>query len=513
MSLHEASCSSALAENCHGKADLKPSDSNTPLSETISDYVFTVCQQIRWKKARPRVADELTTHISDSRDAYLSQGIPLEEATANAISDTGDAAIIGTQLDRVHRPKPQWGMLGTTAALVILGLAIYTFFSGSLSFDRLLFTGIGISGLVAAYFIDFTWLAKYPKVLFFSIASISFVRILMLNRHIYISGLTPARTSTAFDPMMTGILFFSLGDILTLIFPLVLAIVIFYAKSKGYWGLMIAGASFVLLAMFAFSMSIGSGGRFAVIGFIIFGIVVAKDMLKVGRLPAASLIFGPIALIGVFVIFVTNSAIQRYLLWNRIMVVFNPSIDPMGRGFWPMMTRTIIRDAAWFGQGGTEGLSMLFPFTESPPMQISHHSVLTALIGLTGWVSLVIIVGVLLFFIVRGVLRCFRQKSNLGLLVSSAVMLTFTVQVVEYVLFNLGFQMVSPMSLPLVVSSNTALIVNMVLVGFMLSVFRTGDAVVDTPYEAHVGRFISWDDGRLIIDFKSRTGKRLDEYV
>ena len=181
---------------------------------------------------------------------------------------------------------------------------------------------------------------------------------------------------------------------------------------------------------------------------------------------------------------------------------------PRTHGFWPLVTRAILRDAVWFGQGATDGLSMWFSQPLSFQMGIPYRSALTVLIGLTGWVSFAVIVSALLFFIIKGMLRCFRQKSSLGLLVASAVMLTFSVQAIGYVVYNLGFQIVRPVSLPLVVSGNAALIVNMVLVGFMLSVFRTGDAVVDKAvrYNAKDGKIFAWENGKLIIDFKTITG-------
>jgi len=43
-------------------------------SDEIKQYVKTVCEQIRWKKARSIVAEEIENHICDQRDAYVSQG-------------------------------------------------------------------------------------------------------------------------------------------------------------------------------------------------------------------------------------------------------------------------------------------------------------------------------------------------------------------------------------------------------------------------------------------------------
>jgi len=467
---------------------------NSP--QCIKTYVSTVCQQIRWKKAHPRVADELSSHISDATDTYISQGLPEADAIAQAINDTGDASLIGAQLDRVHRPKPQWGMLGTTAALVVLGLAIYGFFAGGMSANRLLFTGIGAAGLVAAYFIDFTWIVKYPKTLLFAALAIAVV---MWPLHFYLQLGTVIFTDGA------GIWFHSRTNMAAflLTFPLVLAVIIFYAKGKGYWGLTISGLSFTLLTAVASGISVVGAVRFGVIGVVLLGIAIAKDMFRVRKLSAALTAFAPPVLLGLpFVVAFAINEFQRQIFLQRVMVFFNPSVAPETRGFWPLMTRGILRDAVWFGRGESEWLSIMLWQSSSPPMPVESISVLTVLIGLMGWVAFVIVVGVVVFFIAKGMTRCLRQKSNLGLLVSSAVLVTFAAQAVEYVTFNLGFQMASPISLPLIVSGNAPLVVNMVLIGFMLSVFRTGDAVVDRHYDTRTGKLICWEDGKLIIQFR-----------
>jgi len=50
-------------------------------SDEIKQYVKTVCEQIRWKKARSIVAEEIENHICDQRDAYVSQGEDEKTAT------------------------------------------------------------------------------------------------------------------------------------------------------------------------------------------------------------------------------------------------------------------------------------------------------------------------------------------------------------------------------------------------------------------------------------------------
>lgn len=79
-------------------------------------------------------------------------------------------------------------------------------------------------------------------------------------------------------------------------------------------------------------------------------------------------------------------------------------------------------------------------------------------------------------------------------------------QVISYIAYNLGFLFAAPISFPLISYGNTAMIINLVLIGFMLSVFRTGDVVVDgkNPAITKLNKFISWNDGKLTINFKTQ---------
>lgn len=58
------------------------------------------------EKARPLVEDELLTHLCDQRDALMAGGMDETAATAESLRLTGQSPYeIGTELDRVHRPK------------------------------------------------------------------------------------------------------------------------------------------------------------------------------------------------------------------------------------------------------------------------------------------------------------------------------------------------------------------------------------------------------------------------
>ena len=96
-----------------------------PGPETIRDYLDTAAAQIRWKRARTVVVRELETHLEDQRNEFQAEGHSPEEAERLAVEEMGDPVAVGTDLDRLHRPKSQWKMLCLLAAALGLWLSFW----------------------------------------------------------------------------------------------------------------------------------------------------------------------------------------------------------------------------------------------------------------------------------------------------------------------------------------------------------------------------------------------------
>lgn len=138
----------------------------------ITEYLEVVRQQIRWKKAQSPVLEEINNHITDQKNAFVSEGLNEEVATDKAIAEMGDPIVVGEQLDRAHRPRPDWPLFVITATMLLLGLAIQFFvgpniLNGAGMFEKqIVWAGIAILVMFAAYFLDFTIIGKYPKLMF-----------------------------------------------------------------------------------------------------------------------------------------------------------------------------------------------------------------------------------------------------------------------------------------------------------------------------------------------------------
>ena len=75
-----------------------------------SEYIEEVTSQMRCKRARTMVAKELADHIEDQTDAYLREGMPLQQAQAEAVRQMGDAVEVGSRMDARERG---WNRIGS----------------------------------------------------------------------------------------------------------------------------------------------------------------------------------------------------------------------------------------------------------------------------------------------------------------------------------------------------------------------------------------------------------------
>lgn len=111
----------------------------------IEEYLDAVCGEIRWKAARKQVRDEIKSHIEQRTDEYMTSGDTQEAAEEKAVANMGDAKKTGRELDRLHRPRCDWMLIGALIALLILGTI-----QSVTAIDPFPYPGGWITGLAAA---------------------------------------------------------------------------------------------------------------------------------------------------------------------------------------------------------------------------------------------------------------------------------------------------------------------------------------------------------------------------
>lgn len=105
-----------------------------PERETIQAWLETAAAQIRWRRARPVLTRELAHHLEDQRDAFAAEG--RENAETLAVEEMGDPVSVGAELDRIHRPDPQWGPLALSLILAAAGAVLRVHLTAGWIYDR-----------------------------------------------------------------------------------------------------------------------------------------------------------------------------------------------------------------------------------------------------------------------------------------------------------------------------------------------------------------------------------------
>ncbi len=425
-------------------------------SEAINDYLKTVCDQIRWKKAHDMISEEMEHHILDQRNAYLETGLTESEATSKAILEMGDPVLVGSQLDHAHRPKTEWSLVIWTGIILMLGFIIRISIANDTGNSAniaksLLSVVIGLGCMAVAYFIDFTIIGKYPKTVFLGLSAMMMI-------------------ATLVSPMINGYYYYT--RYILLLFPTAFVGIVYSFRKKSSLGLSISGA-FLLIPMCLGLRDVSVSSVFILVvsclALVTYGI--QKGWFGIGKIKAMLLVYVPGAIAVIVGLFMSASLLAGYQI-RRIEVFLHPETDPLGAGYMSTLIREVVQHAKFLGESEYIG-------TPLGGVLLSTDFVLTYLIQRFGWISLGILLFVLGTFIVRIYMLCAKQKSILGRWVSVSVLMTLCIQIVIYIICNLGYQLLFSPSLPLISYGGAATIANMSLIGIMLSAFKSGDLTYD----------------------------------
>lgn len=463
--------------------------------DKIKQFTSSVCDQIRWKKVHPMISEEIENHISDQKDAFINEGLDEITSIDKAIEEMGDPVIVGSQLDRTHRPKTAWSMIFLTISLLGIGLVMNFFVAGALSdvpglyyFNKSVVAAIiGTVCMMIAYFVDFTIIGRHPKMIF------AILIVLMIVSAFFAIELNGARRWIRI-PILGPVS----ASLFLLLFPTVYAGIIYNLRSKGYWGIILCGISYAIPAFIFINMY--HGGITSVLLYtlsclILLVISIFKGWFNVKRRYGLLVVFAPTVVISAMFLFVMLSGPAS----ARFYAVLHPNADS-GWGYTMFITRDMLSGAIFWGQG-TLPKRYTGDITSWLPSIHTDYTI-TFLIHYVGWIAFVVILSVLVAFIARGFYLCAKQKNVLGRLVSTSVLLTFTIQAVIYISANLGFQFFSQLPLPLISYGGTSTVINLILIGIMLSVFKSGYLVRDnqkiTNSSEH--KMFEFVDGKIVID-------------
>lgn len=78
------------------------------MSKSRAQWLEETLSHVRFRPDHPAIRRELTDHIQDRSDDFVSRGLSRTEADDRTLTAMGDPAEVGRLLDAAHKPLLGW---------------------------------------------------------------------------------------------------------------------------------------------------------------------------------------------------------------------------------------------------------------------------------------------------------------------------------------------------------------------------------------------------------------------
>lgn len=158
---------------------------------------------------------------------------------------------------------------------------------------------------------------------------------------------------------------------------------------------------------------------------------------------------------------------------NRILVFFNPELDPTGAGYQVLQSKIAIGSGRLFGRGYQSG-----PQTQLALLPEKETDFIFSVIGEEfGFLGCVFVVILLFWFIYRILHIATRAKDEAGRLIATGLGSMFLLHVIENVSMCLGLLPVTGIPLPFISYGGSSMVTSFLAVGILLNISKTSKAL------------------------------------
>lgn len=407
-------------------------------------FLTEVTNHIKSKEAKDLVATELNFHLKQAKNMWMDKGLSEEVAEDKAVEQMGSPVKLGQELNKLHKPKVDWFLIGLLVAAMGLGfLPVIAFgYMNDLLMDKVIFVVLGIATALGMMLINCRKLERLGW-LFYTIGVLILLMLYcfpnagMLGEPIIKVG------PIAIDRLMAVPFFF-------------LAWASFFNNSRI--------KVMHLVALYLFSLYLFLiGAAFSVIFIYITMVFVMLWWSKLGKKKALIITIVPICLLIIGAYFSWHTVKGVYL--DRFLGYLNPERDAQGAGFMYIRLKEVMSSAGWFGTYGD------MKFIPAPDTDFVFAS-LTYYYGY--WLAL-ILVFVLSLFVARLIVISYKINDRYGKLLLVGGLTLFVVQFLYNVGMILGLLPITAISLPFISYGLTPTVFHALIMGIVLSVYRRKD--------------------------------------
>lgn len=414
-------------------------------------YMEILLEQIRNKKAKKLVEEEIGSHIDDQTAAYLREGYKETDAERRAVLDMGDPVDTGVSLDRIHRPRMSWKMFVLAAVISVAGILVQCGIWTSLWDDmgflhrQLAAVILGFILMTGICFIDYSVIGRLGEILAVVFTAIVIAALLFFH----MNCLPALSTSFYLSIPLFGILLYQarkksrMRKLSAIVFWLLFVVI---AMRVSY---VLIAANLLLLGVLMLTFACGMGW------------IGKKKPFFLG------IVWGTAVGIPLLLLFVSlrlaNGRLLAAYQSDRLrMILAGTNMIPPYR----FQTAAEVLSKAHLIGGSSAAAAAGFPDELASNYTLLHVG--TAY----GILPLLVIVFVFAVFCCQTFRMALGQKNQLGMAMGFGCSLVLSCQTVEYLLTNLGFIPNGLAFLPLFSYGAGNILLSFILLGILLSIHR-----------------------------------------
>ena len=422
----------------------------------MEEYLKTLLEQIRCKKAHASIYHEIRGHIEEQVADNIAEGMSKDDALKAALNDMGDPVQTGVEMDQLHRPQMAWRIIVAIGILTLFSILIQYLVTRDIPdnsayfFRHHIFNAIiSFSAMIVVYRIDYSLIGKYSKwiatifLLFFAFQI--FIVEMRLNGTLYMRILSKVLIMSPF--------FF-------LYVPLFGAILYQY-RGKGW---RVVPKIFIWMALPLFlTLELPNLGVTISLFFMLASlltIAVWKGWFTFHKKKFLTAFWGisisfPIASVAILMQTGKPAPYQT----ARIHALFDPTVE----NHTLQTLRSIVTNSAFIGASNKKSL-----------LQEGQNSdyILSTLSAYYG-ISAALVAVLLIFLLIRKIFQISSsQKNQLGMMMGYGCGMVFFVSAFWNVLVTLGLVFPTYTFLPFFSYGGVTMVVTYILLGIVLSIYR-----------------------------------------
>ena len=410
------------------------------------EFLNKVSKEIKYKPANKTITEELESHIEEAKKDYLCKGYSESEAEEMAVKQMGDAKKIGKRLNKIHRPKMDWMLMGLI--IILFSFRIILSVNSTNNYINVKYLIVGLICGSIIYFFDYRKIKKCANLIYF-ISSM----ILIFQWTNWYFG---------FDIDKIQFVNMRLWNVCIPLYIIAFAGYIADYKKEDFWDIVVLYTISCLL-IYMQSNSI-TNTLILVFSYLV---IIALKMLQDNKENLKKVI----AIYGGTLI---TSGIVMLLMTNiHIAYIFNGDTTEenyVPNGYWYQNTQEhenkILSNLKWFDATDEQ---------EELNETDSSHFRFLYILGKFGIIPAIVLAVVIIFMCVR-IVKNFKKVNDIyGKYLMIGLGTTYIMQSIIHILMNLKLWIRSDVNLPFVAEGSLYFLINCFTFAVILSVYRRKD--------------------------------------